>query len=119
MVTSIGDKVHPWYKGNHEWKVNDIVQLKQPIKYHDAQQGDVEYNPRILKLEAPAGCTVLWFAYWMSTDKALHKMRWGGGPPILEESVFLELMKKAIGKGVFSKDFLIALDKEIKNSPGS
>lgn len=115
MVASVGDEVHPWYKGNHEWKVAQIAQLEQPIRYKDKIQGDVAYNPKILKLEGSGGCSALWFAYWISTDKANHKMKWGGGPPILEEYVLLELLRKSIRNGFFSEDFLSVLAKEIKN----
>ena len=124
MPTSIGSKVHPWYKGNHEWKIKAVAQLEQPVKYQDKDQGDVSYDPKIMLLEAPAGCSVLWFNYWISTDKTLHKMKWGGGAVLLEESVLLELMKKAISNGLLSQDFLTALAKEIKDKtartiPGS
>jgi hypothetical protein len=68
-----------------------------------------------MRLEAPAGCSALWFNYWISTDKAKGKLRWGGGPPVLEEYVLLELMKKAIKNRLLSDDFLKALDREIKN----
>jgi hypothetical protein len=114
MAASIGSMVHPWYKGKHLWKVKDIAQLDQPVKYQDDEQGEVCYDPKIMLLEVKEGCTALWFNYWISTDKANHKMRYGGGPPILEESVLLELLKKAIKNGQFSQDFLTALDKEIK-----
>lgn len=114
MEAGIGSKVHPWYKGIHEWQVNNLVKLDKPIEYHDDQQGDVKYNPKILKLQTPNGCPVIWFASWLSTDKTKHKMRWGGGSPILEEYAFLELMKKAIKGGLFSDDLLKALAKEIE-----
>ncbi len=115
MVASIGDKAHPWYKGNHEWKVKGVAQLDQPVKYQDDQQGDVSYDPKIFQLETDAGCSVLWFNYWISTSKTGGKMKWGGGPPILEEYVLLELMRKAIRNGLLSKDFLNGLAREIKN----
>jgi hypothetical protein len=114
MVTSVEDKVHPWYKGNHEWKVKNIVKLERPIEYYDETQKDVRYDPKILNLAAPTGCSVLWFTYWISTIKTEGKMKWGQGPPILEESVLLELMKKAINGGLFSEDFLSVLAKEIQ-----
>ena len=117
MVASTGGTVHPWYKGNHEWKVKGVAQLEQPVKYQDDQQGDVRYDPKIMLLQAPAGCSVLWFNYWISTDKNDGEMRWGGGPPMLEESVLLELMKKAIRNKLFSKDFLKALSTEIESKP--
>jgi hypothetical protein len=117
LVTSIGSTVHPWYKGNHEWKVKGVAQLEQPVKYLDGQQGDVNYDPKIMLLEAPAGCSVLWFNYWISTDKTGGKMKWGGGPPIIEEYVLLELMRKAIRNKLLSEDFLKALATEIKNKP--
>jgi hypothetical protein len=115
MVTSIGKKVHPWYKGKHEWKVKNIAQLEQPIRYQDDQQGEVDYDPKLMQLEVKEGCTALWFNYWIATDRTNRKMKQGGGSPILEESVLLELLKKAIKNGQFSLDFLTALDKEIKS----
>ncbi len=117
MAAAIGSSVHPWYKGNHEWKVKGIAQLEQPVTYSDEQQGDVTYDPKIMLLEAPPGCHVLWFNYWISTNKTDGKMKWGGGPPILEEYVLLELMKKAIKNKLFSEDFLKALAKEIASNP--
>jgi hypothetical protein len=117
MPTSIGSTVHPWYKGNHAWKVKGIAQLERSVKYPDEQQGDVGYDPKIMLLESNTGCTALWFNYWISTDKTGQKMKWGGGPPVLEEYVLLELMKKAIKNGLFSQDFLTALAKEIKIKP--
>ena len=99
MVATTGSAVHPWYKGNHEWKVKSVAQLDQPIKYRDELQGEVMYDPKIMKLEAPTGCSVLWFNYWISTDKTAGKMKWGGGPPIIEEYVLLDLMKKGIKSG--------------------
>jgi hypothetical protein len=114
MIKEAGDMVHPWYKGNHEWKVKCISHLDQPVEYHDEQQGDVKYDPRIFQLEAPTGCSVLWFNYWISTKKTNGKMKWGGKPPVLEEFVLLELMKNAIKSGLFSKDFLSALVREIE-----
>jgi hypothetical protein len=119
MVTSTGSTVHPWYKGNHEWKVKGVAQLEQPIKYKDEQQGEVKYDPKIMRLEAPTGCPVLWFNYWISTDKTGGKMKWGGGPPVLEEYVFLELMKKAIKNGLLSDDFINALQKEFTDRRGA
>jgi hypothetical protein len=114
MVASIGSTVHPWYKGNHEWTVKGLAQLKQPVQYQDEQQGDVTYDPKIMLLEGTGGCPALWFNYWISTDKTKGKVKWGGGPPILEEYVLLELMKTAIKNGMLSQEFLTALSKEIK-----
>jgi hypothetical protein len=115
MATSTGSTVHPWYKGNHEWKVKGVAQLEQPVKYLDGQQGNVSYDPKIMLLEAPTRCSVLWFNYWISTDKTNGKMKWGEGSPILEESVLLELMREAIRNKLLSEDFLKALATEIKN----
>lgn len=115
MATSIGSTVHPWYKGNHEWKVKGIAQLERPVKYHDEQQGNVSYDPKIMLLETVGGCTALWFNYWISTKKTEPKMKWGGGPPIIEEYVLLELIRNAIKNKLFSQEFLTALAKEINN----
>jgi hypothetical protein len=113
MVTKEGVIVHPWYKGNHEWKVNQIARLKEPIRYHDSHQGKVSYDPKILLLEAERLGKVLWFAYWLSTDKTEGKMKWGQGSPMLEEDALLNLLKQAIEKGFFSEKFLTELYREL------
>jgi hypothetical protein len=115
MVKEIGSSAHPWYKDNHQWKVKGIAELQQPVKYLDRQQGSVIYEPKIMQLESPNGCTALWFNYWISTAKTGGKMKYGGGPLVLEEYTLLELMKEAISNNLFSKDFLKALGKEINN----
>jgi hypothetical protein len=117
MTASIGSTVHPWYKGNHEWKIKSVAQLDRPIEYHDEQQGNVKYDPKIMLLEGKGGCPVLWFNYWLATDNTGGKMKWGGGPPIMEEYVLLELMKKAISNKLFSEDFLKTLSEEIEKNP--
>jgi len=40
-------------------------------------------------------------------------MKWGQGSPMLEESVLLNLMKEAIKQGLFTKDFLKGLAREL------
>ena len=114
MATTVGSTVHPWYKGTHEWRVRGIAQLKQPIEYPDPQQGIAKYDPKIMLLEAEGIGKVLWFPYWIATDKTKGRMKWGQRPPILEEKVFLELMKSSIKKGLFSKSFLKKLSDEIQ-----
>jgi hypothetical protein len=47
-----------------------------------------------------------------------QKFKGGGGPPILEESVFLELMKKAIKNRLLSDEFLTQLGEEIRAKTG-
>lgn len=117
MVSGVGDTVHPWYKGIHEWKVSKVAVLHEPIEWDDDVHGHVEYDPRILKLESPSIGAVLWFNYWMSTDKTQGKMAYGGGPPILEEDILLELIKDAIQKGIFDIQFLTRLRQAIRTKP--
>jgi hypothetical protein len=114
MKTAVGSTVHPWYKGTHEWRVRGIAQLKQPIEYPDPEQGNVRYDPKIMLLEAESIGKVLWFPYWMATDKTKGRMKWGQRPPVLEERVFLKLMKDAIKKGLFSERFLQDLYRELQ-----
>ena len=114
MSIEIGSIVHPWYKGTHEWQVKRIAELKKPIVYDDPIQITVTYDPKIMLLENERVGKVLWFPYWMATSKTKGKMKWGQRPPILEEDVFLELMKDAIKKGLFSREFLDKLGREIK-----
>lgn len=110
MKTKAGSTtVHPWYNGIHEWQVEAIAQLSQPVEYNDPVQGKVSYDPRVLSLESPEHGNVLWFTYWISTNKTQGKMKWGQGSPMLEETVLLNLMKDAIEQGLFTKDFLKGL----------
>jgi hypothetical protein len=108
-------KVHPWYKGQHEWEIIDNAEVSKPISYKDAEQGDVKYNPKIVWLQNSEHERVLWFAYWISTDKTGNKMKWGQGPPMLEEETLLELFKDGISKDLFSDEFLNQLYKELAN----
>jgi hypothetical protein len=113
MKTMVGSTVHPWYKGTHEWQVEGISELSSPIEYTDSDQRDVKYAPAILSLRSSGSERALWFTYWISTRKTKGKLKWGGGSPMLEECVFLQLMKTAIGKGLFSEGFLKKLDREL------
>jgi len=116
MKTKVGSKVHPWYKGSHEWEVKSIAEIRRPIEYHDPEQGKVNYDPKIMELEGERVGKVLWFNYWMSTSKTEGKMKWGGGPPMLEERVLLQLMNDAIKKGLFSERFKQDLYRELKST---
>ncbi len=116
MKTTVGSTVHPNYRGTHEWEVRGVAELKQPVMWHDPnpERGHVRYDPKIMLLEAKGVGKVLWFNYWISTSKTGEKMRWGGGPPMLEEDVFLELLKGGINKGLFGKTFLKKLNTELQ-----
>ena len=120
MTTTVGSTVHPWYKGTNEWKVTGLAELQQPMEWKefDPNRGNIRYAPKILSLHNTEIGKVLWFNYWMSTFKTNEKMRCGEGPPMLEEGVFLELIKDGIQKGLFSKSFLKKLDNEIQSSLG-
>ena len=109
----MGDTVTPWYKGVHEWKVKKVATLHEPLEWDDDKHGHVGYDPKILKLESPSLGEVLWFNYWISTDKTQGKMAHGGGPPMVEEPVFLELIREAIRQDMFSREFLKDLKEEI------
>jgi hypothetical protein len=114
MATRIGSTVRPWYKGTHEWQVEGIAELPQHIGYTDSVQGDVGYSPKILALSNSQGERALWFAYWISTSNNKGKLKWGQGPPVLEEEVLLTLLKEAISKGLFTSDFLAELARELE-----
>jgi len=117
METAIGNEVHPRYKNYNEWKVADMVHLDKPVEYHDSHQGDVVYDPAIVQLEASAGCRVFLFNYRISSDETGSKMKWGGGPPVLEEYVLLELLKNAVDRKLFSEDFLQGLAAKLNSIP--
>jgi len=105
--------VHPWYKGVHEWMVKGTAELNNPIKYHDSSQGEVSYHPKILLLQGSKVNRILWFAYWISTNKTGGKVKWGQGPPLLEENVLLELLEKAANQGLLSKGFIKKLHNKL------
>lgn len=114
MPKEVGNTVHPWYRGVHEWRIKELAKLASPIKYRDAEQGQVKYDPKIMLLESRAIGEVVWFPYWISTKKTKGKMKWGQRPPMLEEATFLELMSEAIKKDIFSNRFLRKLGEEIR-----
>lgn len=114
MATRVGSTVRPWYKGTHKWQVEGIAELPQPIGYKDSVQGDVRYSPKILSLRNSQGERTLWFAYWISTNNTKGKLKWGQGPPVLEEGVLLALLKEAIRKDFFSSDFVAELTNELE-----
>ena len=117
MKTKVGSKVHPWYKGCHEWEVKGIAGLEKPIEYDDPVQREVSYDPKIMLLENEEVGKVLWFPYWMATSKTSGKMKWGQRPPMLEENVLLDLMRDGIRKGLFRKGFLNKLVRELGSYP--
>jgi hypothetical protein len=114
MPKEVGDTVHPWYRGVHDWRIKELAKLASPIKYRDAVQGKVGYDPKIMLLASKTAGEVLWFPYWISTKKTREKMRWGGGSSMLEEATFLELMSEAIRKDMLSNRFLRKLVEEIR-----
>lgn len=70
-------------------------------------------------LESPeCGNKVLWLNYWIATSKTSGRMSCGDGPPMLEESVLLELLKNAIKQSFFTKDFLKKLARELHEALG-
>ena len=114
MVAKAGSIVHPWYKGTHEWHVKEVAKLDEPVHYHDDEQGEVKYDPKIMVLESRAIGEVLWFPYWISTKKTQGKMKYGQSPPMLEQGVLFEIMKDAIKKDMFNNQFLKKLEVEIQ-----
>lgn len=116
MTSKVRKKVHPRYKGIAEWKVKRTAELIKPVEYDDPIQGHVGYSPKVLWLHTPEHPRVLWFAYWISTNNTKGKMKWGQGPPMLEEGTLLELFQDAIGKKMFSKAFLKKLNREISTA---
>ncbi len=114
MKAEFRKTVHPRYKGIAKWQVKQIANLPRLIEYTDLIQGKVSYDPRILLLQSPEYRNkVLWFNYWIATSKTSGRMRYGGGPPMLEESVLLELLKNAIKQTFFTKGFLKELACEL------
>ena len=116
MTVKVGSVVHPRYRGIANWKVETIAEFRKPIKYKDDIQGNVSYAPRILNLKSSKVDKVLWFAYWISTDKTKGKLKWGQGAPMLEEDTLLNLLKDALRRKFFSDGFIKELHAELGNS---
>ncbi|MBI2958510.1 MAG: hypothetical protein HYY32_06665 [Chloroflexi bacterium] len=119
MAAAVGSTVHPWYKGTHEWHVKGMAELETPIKYEDTGQGEVVYAPKILRLSGGKVGRVLWFSYWMATKRTKGKIKWGQGPPVLEEPVLLELLKNGVRENLFTRSFLKKLHREIGTALGT
>lgn len=119
MEAQVGSAVHPRYRGTASWQVKAISAMPKPLKWSgDSRLGNVTYAPKILWLTSPEHDKVLWFAYWVATSNTQGKMRWGGGPPMLEESTLLKLLRGAVKQGFFSKGFLRSLKREIDSALG-
>ena len=119
VSTKVGSRIHPWYKGTHEWEVKGIAELSHPIEYPDSEQGKVSYDPKILLLGSDKPDEkVLWFAYWIATSKTEGRMKWGQGPPMLEESVLVELLKEVIRQGFLARDSLTELASQCNTALG-
>jgi hypothetical protein len=88
------------------------------MHYRDPILGEVNYDPKILALESLQDENVLWFTYWIATSRTAGKMKWGQGSPMLEENVFLSLIRDAIRQGLFSRGLLKGLSKEVGSSLG-
>jgi len=116
MNDQVGNTVHPRYKGLAEWEVQAVAKLPQPIAYSDPAQGEVTYDPRILWLQRQDHERVLWFAYWISTDRTLHRLKWGQGAPMLEEGTLLALLKDGIRQGFLTKGSLRELHAELSQA---
>ena len=117
MKAKVGDKVHPRYKGIDNWEIKAIAELSEPIRYSDSKLGRVGYCPRIVLLESlDKKLKALWFAYWIATSQTEGKMKWGQRPGMYEENVLLELLKDAIRRNFFSKDFLRELIHDIEDA---
>ena len=94
--------------------MKEVIKLRKPIEYTDEEQGNVRYEPKIVLLESKTGDKALWFPYWLSTNKTKGKMKWGQRPPMLEEQVFLQLVRDATKRGLFSSQFLKQLKEEMQ-----
>lgn len=116
IKANVNRSVRPRYRGIDRWQVEAVAGLRQPVEYDDPVQGKVGYDPKIVWLCCPEHSRVLWFGYWISTNKTKGKMRWGQGAPMLEENILLELLTDAIGKNFFSQSFLENLSHEIEGA---
>lgn len=108
-----GQKKKAKYWGNFE--VKKVAKLKKPILCHSKDIGQAEFMPTIVQInwEVPPSPDKheFWFPYWITIN---GKEKYGQFAPMLGKDSLLELLKEAIEKEFFDKQFLSQLMKAIE-----
>jgi hypothetical protein len=111
-VIEKGYKSKAKYWGNY--RVKDVVKLKDKVECYSKEKGKVLFNPTIVKLEWENPPSEdkhdLWFPYWITIG---NKEKYGQFAPMLGERALLELLQNAINQDYFSDSFLKQLNESI------
>lgn len=101
------------YWGNYE--VKHVVRLREPVRCHSQEKGDVLFNPTLVKLEwetpPSEDKNEFWFPYWITIE---GKEKYGQFAPMIGEKALLELLEGAIEADYFSADFLAELHQAVE-----
>ena len=99
--------------------VRKIARLKEPVKCHSKEVGDVLFSPTIVKIEWDTSPYddkyAFWFPYWITIA---GKEKYGQFAPMIDEKALLELLKDAIQQDFFSKEFLKDFRETISDKIG-
>jgi len=94
-----------------EFTVKKVAQLKAPEIAHSAEVGKALFNYTLVQRQWKAdGGYNFWFPYWVTIK---GKERFGQYAPMMGEDSLLELLREAIRKEFFSKNFLNQLHQTI------
>src|SRR3972149_3142392 len=98
-----GQRKKARYWGNYT--VKKVVRLESPIICHSEEVGDVEFMPTLVQIEwetpPSADNNEFWFPYWVNIK---GKEKYG----------LLQLLKEAIRRDYFDKNFLLELSEPLK-----
>ncbi len=99
------------------YTVKKVARLSKPVECFSEDKGKALFNPTMVKLEwenPPSDDkNDIWFPYWITWVDVDGKERYGQYSPMIGEKALLELLKDAINKDFFTRDFLAGLDAEI------
>ncbi|MGA2670711.1 MAG: hypothetical protein ABSF21_04775 [Dehalococcoidia bacterium] len=115
-MKKVGDKVTKRYKGEVEdqYLVKGGARSPKPVKIWEPVIGERSFYPTIILLKrARDGHRELWFPYRMESSGIKGEERWGQFGPQYGENIFLLLLKEAIVEGLFSRNFLEGLAREL------
>jgi hypothetical protein len=98
-----------------EFREKKVAGLKQPVKCHSKEKGDIEFLPTIVQIEWEVSPSMdnneYRFPYW---QKIHDKEKYGQFAPMIGGRVLLELLEDAIRQDFFNRAFLTELSKSIQ-----
>lgn len=89
-------------QGFTKWKVDNWTELDEIDPWEDKGdlRGKVEFDPKIFALSSiEDNSKFYWFPYWITIN---GKRKYGQFSPIIMEEDFIQLLKNAFDKNVFS-----------------